>query len=195
LEFDDKHTRLLIGAKNGDSEAFDDLQRSLEKVVRDFTISLDGSLDSADRDDVVQEVFLKLFEQLHNYREESSAKTYVLSIAKNVVRQKLSKRNRIRKIHIQDVEDIENHPNLKTLEPDFELKFLEFCEAIERAKAQLTDKQRQAVELVFQDGLSVSDATELIGCSYKTFRRRLDLARQKMRDDLKGFDLVAIGGF
>jgi len=187
LEFDDKHTKLLIGAKNGDSEAFDDLQRSLEKVVRDFTISLDGSLDSADRDDVVQEVFLKLFEQLHNYREESSAKTYVLSIAKNVVRQKLSKRNRIRKIHIQDVEDIENHPNLKTLEPDFELKFLEFCEAIERAKAQLTDKQRQAVELVFQDGLSVPEAVKMTGYPYKLFWRHLDVGRAKLRKALENY--------
>ncbi len=184
----DHETHLLLRARDGDKKAFEEFHDALEKVVRDFTISRADSLGPQDRDDIVQEVFTRLSEQLHNFRGDSLARTYVLSITKNVVRQKLSEQSKFCKLHVQNTDILSNYPDPQTLPHCCKSDPTELLNAVEQAKAQLTDKRRQAFALVCQEGLAVPDAAKLAGCSYKTFRRRLDLARRKIQEALEGLE-------
>lgn len=185
MEFEDKHTKFLIQAKNGDSEAFNKLHQGLEKIVRDFTISLNGSLDSADRADIVQEVFLRAWQKLPQYREECSAKTYIFSIAKNVVREKSNRKVRLKLLAPEDISILAEKLWQLDIEEHFGDHDPELAHLIERGKMKLSKLQREAFELKHLHGLPLKDLADMAGCSYDQFQDRFFRARRNLREFLE----------
>ena len=181
----DDCTQLLLRAQGGDSQAFADLYGALSPTVRDYVFSLNSRLRPQEREDMVQEVFLRVWHGLSGYRREASAKTFLLAVARNVLLKHLSERGRLPLVYTADlsyVPDRSAHaePTGSHRDGPDHLPLM-----IQQAMAKLTDAQRRAVELDLAD-ISRTAAAKLANCSPSQFADRLYEARKRLRKMLKG---------
>lgn len=78
----DAATRDLFLAQDGDDQAFSRIVRACESDVRRFCVWFSGPTD--DIDDVTQETFFRAYRGLQSYRGDSTAQSWLLSIARRV---------------------------------------------------------------------------------------------------------------
>lgn len=166
-----EYTRLLLRAQRGDAAAFAQLYTALAPAVRGFAASLDGQLSAHDREDLLQEVFLQTWQSLANYRGEASAGTFILAITRKVVLKHLERGSRRRPRALGDPE----HPcqNNALVE---QLARQEAVQAVRQALSQLTDAQRQAVDLLLIRELPRAEAVKQAQCNASQFAKRLERA-------------------
>ena len=181
----DECTQLLLRAQRGDSDAFAELYAALSPVVRDFIASLGGQLCRHERDDLVQEVFLRVWVNLATYRGEASAKTFVFGVAKKTALKVVSRRQRLPVVYTGDLSHLPDGrapaapTGSSTIGPD------EILLRIRQAMARLSDAQRRAVELDLANNSRIA-AAEADNCTPGQFADRLYQARKRLRQMLNG---------
>jgi RNA polymerase sigma-70 factor (ECF subfamily) len=169
----DDDRRLMFRLAQGDVDAFKQLYETFFPCVAAF-LARSGS---PNLDDLTQEVFVRLWERRRRFQGRSSAKTYLIGIAQNVLRE--SQRQSIRWPMSCDNGLLDHVPSAAD-QPDPELP-----EIIDQAKASLSPNQLQAIELVYHCRIKPADAAALAGCSYKAMCRRLEAARARLRQILE----------
>ncbi|MGA4839074.1 sigma-70 family RNA polymerase sigma factor [Streptomyces sp. G45] len=80
---DESVTRLALAARDGDPEAVDRFVRALHRDVLRYVAHL--SADPQAADDLAQDTFLRALGSLHRFEGRSSARTWLLSIARRTV--------------------------------------------------------------------------------------------------------------
>lgn len=128
-------------------------------------------------EDLAQEVFLRAWQSRQTFRGDRAENldAYLRGIACNVLRE--ARRADGRRPLPAQLLDLNR---LASREPAVGARS-ELAELLERAKSELTDAQWQAIELTCLSGLTPRQAAKEIGCSPVAFRRRLSVAREKMR--------------
>ena len=177
----DEYTQLLLRAQRGDPRAFAGLYGALSPAIRDFIASLDGQLCPHECEDLAHETLLVVWQKLSEYRGEASARTFALAIAKNIALKHMSKRQRLPVIYTGDLSHVPSHEPASSRSPESD----EVTRAIEKAMAQLTEAQRQAIELVRIRGMPRSEALKLASCSPNQFQKRLQRAAESLRQLLR----------
>lgn len=84
--------RIIEAYRAGRTEAFDELVASYEATVHRLLAQL--SVTSGDIEDLTQEVFLRIFRNLHRFRGQSSFYTWLYRITINVFFDHNKKRKR-----------------------------------------------------------------------------------------------------
>lgn len=150
---------LVVRAKDGDDRALGELVSRHHEVVYRVAVSLVGDPDMAA--DVAQDTFLKAFRALASFRGDAAFRTWLLSIATNEARGTLRRRKRRRETALDAVPAEaadDDDPAARTV----------LRTEVERARAGLTrlpDKQRLAVQLRLEEGLSFREVGRIIGSS------------------------------
>ncbi|GHC90390.1 sigma-70 family RNA polymerase sigma factor [Streptomyces flavofungini] len=80
---DEPVTRLALAARDGDPEAVERFVRALHRDVLRYVAHL--SADPQAADDLAQDTFLRALGSLHRFEGRSSARTWLLSIARRTV--------------------------------------------------------------------------------------------------------------
>lgn len=80
---DETVTAIALAAARGDSDAAERFVRALQLDVRRFVTYL--AQDAQAADDLTQDTFLRALSSLHRFEGRSSARTWLLSIARRVV--------------------------------------------------------------------------------------------------------------
>ena len=177
----DNQTRLLIKACKGDMRAFEKLYMALFPAVHNYLFKLDSSIDYHRRQDLVQEVFFRTWSNLARFRGDASAKTYFLSIARNVLREEQLYRKKHPVTCVGDVsfyaDTITAHASTHETIP----KHNEDFRRIKRAMAKLSTSQRQAIYLIDIQNFTKIQAARLAGCSYDQFANRHHRARKRLK--------------
>jgi RNA polymerase sigma-70 factor (ECF subfamily) len=183
LETDDP--ALIAAARAGDGAAFARLFRRHADAVRTRITRLVGPV--AERDDLVQKVFIALYRALPGYRGEARLSTFLHRIAVNTAYDHLRGRSN-RKDNAGAVDD---EPPVEHLSPALEDQVAARAD-LARLLAlldQLSPKKRIAFILVAVEGCSLAEAAALIGAAEDTVKQRVLQAR---RDLLAR--LAAMGG-
>lgn len=173
---------LLRRVGRGDRQAFEELYRMFYPVARGFLIRSRGfPMAEHDLDSQAQEVFVRLWQFRLRYDGRSSAKTYVLGFAKNVSREAWRARVRDAQSRTGELMEYSTRSRRDDLsEPEQMVQERQLAQAIERAKAGLSAKEVQAIELVGIRGLSIKEAARLAKCPGPVLRRRLHEARKRL---------------
>jgi RNA polymerase sigma-70 factor, ECF subfamily len=95
----DDLSRLALLARDGDESAFAALVRSSQHDVYRFCSQL---TDRQRADDLVQEVFLRVWKKLGSWRAEAPVKVWLLGIARYVVADDIRRRSRRRRLLVID---------------------------------------------------------------------------------------------
>src|SRR3984885_4382310 len=85
---------LVHASKNGDVAAFEELVRRYDRKL--FRIAQSVTHNCEDSQDAVQEAFLKAFQNLNQFREESQFSTWLIRITLNQSLMKLRKQHATR---------------------------------------------------------------------------------------------------
>ncbi|WP_327351414.1 sigma-70 family RNA polymerase sigma factor [Streptomyces sp. NBC_01304] len=167
---DDAITAWALAARSGDTHAVEHFVRALHRDVRRYVAHLGADPQSAD--DLTQETFLRALGSLHRFEGRSSARTWLLSIARRaVVDSHRHTAARPRVAHTEDWQSAAEHAQPRDL-PGFDDGI-----ALNELLATLPDERREAFVLTQLLGLPYAEAALLSGCPVGTVRSRVARAR------------------
>jgi RNA polymerase sigma-70 factor (ECF subfamily) len=167
---------LIAAARRGDGSAFARLFRRHADGVRTRLTRLVGPV--AERDDLVQKVFIAFHRALPTYRSEGSVSTYLHRIAVNAAYDYL--RGRRRRPDADGSPDAEElfEPGSPALEDQVAAR-ADLARLLELLD-QLTPKKRIAFVLVAVEGCSLAEAAALVGAAEDTVKQRALHARREI---------------
>ena len=172
----------------GSETAFDWLVTHYHAPVYNLILGMLG--DTSDAADGTQEVFLKAFRGIRNFRQGSSLKTWLYRIA---IREALNHKRWFKR-HLQknvsiDVEPEEGHAHIEIEDrgatPFEQLAALEIQVAVHGALQQVPDVFRTAVILRDLEGLSYEEVAEVLDCSIGTVKSRILRGRRALKEILE----------
>jgi RNA polymerase sigma-70 factor (ECF subfamily) len=175
---------LIAAVLEGSEEAFRQLvERYEERVSR---LLMRFVRDRFAVEDLLQEVFVKVFRKLHTFNQDSALYTWIYRISVNAATDHLDRQGRRRLRLVEDVtlvERDEREPgHAGAAEP---LIQEEMRQVTREVLATLPDKYRTILVLrEFQD-LSYTEMAEVLACSIGTVESRLFRARKRFKEALE----------
>lgn len=181
MTHEDELTTLALAAGRGDRAALDEFIRATE---RDVWRTVAFLADPGSADDLTQETYLRVIGALPRFAGRSSARTWLLSIARRVVVDQI-RRNQARPRTTSQV-DLEGVLSTRPTAARFE-DIVEVRVLLDGLDAD----RRDALVLTQVLGLSYDEAAEVCGCPLGTIRSRVARARNDLiaatrHDDLTG---------
>lgn len=137
-------------------------------------------IDHDDTDDVVQEVFIKVFKNLDGFREASQLYTWIYRIATNEALTFLKKRQRKKAWSIDEV----NHDLENKLTSGSYIDGDEIQVKLQKAILTLPEKQKLVFNMKYFDDMKYEDISEIIGTSVGGLKANYHLAVKKIEEYL-----------
>ena len=178
--------RFIALLKEGDEAAFRLLIRKYQSKI--YSIAYGITLDREESLDIVQDVFIKVYQKIHLFREESSLSTWLHRITVNLCLNWKRRWLRRFKWHHQplEIEDGGDYPELGTVEdlPETLYEQKELKKLLWEQLKELPEEARAVFVLKEMEGLSYDEIAETLRIKTGTVSSRLFYARKKLR---KGF--------
>ncbi|MFJ3976333.1 sigma-70 family RNA polymerase sigma factor [Streptomyces sp. NPDC090021] len=166
-------TRLALAARDGDRAKTDRFVRALHRDVWRYVAYL--SADPQAADDLTQDVFLRALASLHRFEGRSSARTWLLSIARRTVVDSL--RHAAARPRLSDRCDWQTAA--EQAQP-YDVPGFEDGIALAELLAAIPAERREAFVLTQLLGLPYAEAAEAVGCPIGTVRSRVARARTSL---------------
>jgi len=169
--------------------------------ARVFGLALRLTGNRQDAEEVLQDVFLAVFQKVDGFRRESKLSSWIYRIATNAALMKLRKRPRIQEIPLEEelgpamteegmiAEPVVDWSKL----PNDELDRKELGQRIEEAMDLLPADYRSVVVLRDVEGLSAQEAREILGLSEAALKSRLHRGRLFLRKQLADYAVSQTG--
>jgi RNA polymerase sigma-70 factor, ECF subfamily len=178
---DSELLRLML---EGDEEALTILFRRRQGIIYRFTVQMSGSPSLAE--DVTQEVFMVLMRDGANFDEmRGSLKAFLLGIARNLVRQKLSREQFYVSLsdNSEDAAILEEKQSAGKLFDDVARN--ETVNSVRKAVLSLPARYREVVVLCDLQEMTYLEAASVLNCAVGTVRSRLHRARVLLLEKLR----------
>ena len=177
-ELVDGDAELLQAIAGGDRLAFDRLSR--RHLDRAYGVALRMTGSRADAQDVVQDVFLRLWQRPDAWRPgQAQFSTWLYRV---VVNRCLDLKRRPKATDLDSVEE----PQDPDANAEDSLLDAERNRALDGAVNQLPERQRAAIVLTYTAGLRNAEAASAMDISVKAFEALLVRAKRELRDFLAG---------
>lgn len=178
---------LVAEAKKGEMKAFEMLvnryQQRVANVIAKFV------RDHHEIQDVAQEVFIKVYRALPNFRGDSSFYTWIYRIAVNTAKNHLvAKGRRIQNapVEFEEAESFSSNEDYRNLDtPDAVYARDELEATMSKAIGALPEDLKMAIIMREVDGLSYEQIAEKMGCPIGTVRSRIFRARDAVDQALR----------
>ncbi|NJQ01173.1 sigma-70 family RNA polymerase sigma factor [Streptomyces sp. PLAI1-29] len=174
-------TAWALAARGGDSEAVEHFVRALHRDVRRYVTYLGA--DPQHADDLAQDTFLRALGSLHRFEGRSSARTWLLSIARRAVIDNY--RYSAARPRLSDTDDWQGA--VERAQPRGLPGFEEGIALAELLDA-LPEERREAFVLTQLLGLPYAQAAEVSHCPVGTVRSRVARARTALITSLRAAD-------
>ena len=170
---------LIKSTLSGDSKAFSKLVFYYKKRVRALGMSF--FKNEADTEDFEQEVFLKAYTNLSNFKGESSFPTWLTSIAYNTAVNAKTRRKEYLPISDEEkLEDVGLTPEKNQIR---KLTVL----AVREAVKDLPEKFKICVELYFFYDNSHAEISKITGEGINTIKSHIFRAKKILREKLRSY--------
>ena len=167
--------RVIEACQQGDREAFQLLFETYKDKVFSIAVYSVGG-DRAVADDVTQQIFLKLFTAIRQFRGESEFMTWLYRLVVNACLDE--RRRRKRWLPWGETLATKNLSERKPQEKQFAR--LEVAAAVQEAIAELKPKFRLPILLKYIEGLSYEEIASVMGCSKGTVASRLNRGHSQL---------------
>ena len=179
---------LIEDLREGDMTALAILVEKHKRLV--YRLAFQITKNHEDADDVMQDTFLKVYESIHSFRQESAFETWLYRIVVNQAMNLVKRRERRRESPLLGTSEMEILSSLKRKvdlanNPHLNAERKELQKWVTRAVNSLPLKHRMVVMLHEFEGLTHPEIASILNCSEGTVRSRLHYARKKLRDLLK----------
>lgn len=150
-----------------------ELMTAYGKEVWNYAFSITRKWDMAD--DITQEVFIKVFRNMHAFRWDASVKTWLLTITRNTAID-FKRSAFLRKVTLTD--SYEDRGSGQSAEHEVMAQWA--VGDLWKLVLQLPQKYREAIILFAHYQLSLKEIAEVLGVSEGTVKSRMFHARQKL---------------
>ena len=177
--------RLIEDYRAGRHDAFDDLVHAYQPTTQRVLAQL--NVAPAEVEDLAQDVFMRVYRNLHRFRGQSSFYTWLYRITVNVFFDHTKKRKRA-DVRLQRLQHA--MLDVSTVRPESDDPFRAAFERLtsdtfSRAIAMLPEPFRDVVALREVDDLSYEEIAMQTGISIGTVRSRLARARARLKEVLR----------
>jgi len=173
---------LLMRISEGDRHAFRELYQHYTPILYPFVKSLCN--DDALCEDIIQEVFIKIWDNRINAANIKQVKPYLFKAAKNRFLNELRKQKTERKVI-----NTRLYNGIDPETPEQQLTFKEGMRLGDEALSRLSPKRRTIVELSTREDLSLDEIADRVGSSKNVVKKLLyqGLAMMKKYEIIKYF--------
>lgn len=181
---------LVEECRKGDASAFDEVVRRYKDRIYHVVYRFLGNHEDAL--DVSQEVFVRAYRGIREFKGKAKLYTWLYSIAANLARNRLrdsSRRGRNRGTSLEALQEggsdavqaaVASQETPRAAAMDREMEAL-----LQRCLAELPDHYRMAFVLRTFEDLSYEEIAEAMGCPAGTVKSRLNQARRMLRERLR----------
>jgi len=178
---------LLQGVTRGDAEALEllyeryggALERHLQRIVR----------DDAAADDLLQEVFPRVWERAAQFSGKGTPRSWLYSIASNLALNHLDAVRRRRQQSLDPTPDSDDDGDSPlpawfvdeaAVAPDAAIEALEVQRLVRRVVETLPEDKQRVIHLVYDANLEISAVAAELGVPEGTIKSRLHYARRQV---------------
>jgi RNA polymerase sigma-70 factor (ECF subfamily) len=169
---------LISACREGDRDAFHLLFERHQRRVWSIAWHFTGN-EAASRD-ITQQVFLKLFHTIRQFRTDSNFSTWLYRLVVNACLDERRKWRRFLSLDALKPREMAWIPAA-----DLRLGEQQMAEAVRRAVAALSPKLRIVILLKHFDELSYDEMSEALGCSKGTVASRLNRGHKELARTLE----------
>ena len=179
----DEHS-ILAMARDGDVDAFNRLVMIHQNAVYGFCMSLTRQQSIAD--DVTQETFIAAFRGISKMRGDN-VRSWLMRIARNKAYDYFRRQKRSRESSVdEDRAMFRERLVSDTPSPHDVAMNSELRDALEHCVGALSNEHREVIVLIDVQGGSYDDVSAICGVNIGTVKSRLNRARNRVRDCLRG---------
>jgi RNA polymerase sigma-70 factor, ECF subfamily len=166
---------LSTQSQHGDLAAFGDIVRNYQDRI--YNLCRYILRDPQDAQDAAQDVFLKAYRGIKEFRPEASLYTWLYRIAVNTC---LDYQRKARRDALKNEPLSDDLPSAEPLPAELH-ESRKNTEAVRAALQKLPGKLRAAIVLREIDGLSYEEIAEVLHASVGTVKSRISRAREELR--------------
>lgn len=167
--------QVIEACQQGDRDAFQSLFEAYKDKVYSIAVYSSGG-DRALAEDVTQQIFLKLFTAIRQFRGDSAFSTWLYRLVVNACLDE--RRRRRRWLPWETTVAMDSPADKKPQERQYAR--LEISEAVRVAIGELKPKFRLPILLKYIEGLSYEEIAEVMGCSKGTVASRLNRGHSQL---------------
>jgi RNA polymerase sigma-70 factor (family 1) len=171
-------SELVEKLQKGDVEAFDIIYDKYSKKLYAFGLKYLGS--TAEAEELVQSVFLKLWENYKTLKKESSFKSFIFTIAYNDICKLFRKRN----YHKKFISDTLYECSESSSEIEEKIDYQSVLERVEQIIDKLPERQRTIFLKSRKEGKSTKEIAEEVGLSPGTIDNYISESLKLIRNHL-----------
>ena len=176
---------LLTRLKNGDVLAFDRIYELYSHKLYSFVFRI--LKNESEAADIVQEVFVKIWESRDKLGDYKLLNSYIFTIAYNfsisLIRKRISSNKYLERLKNSSV--IVTAPAIIS-----EIEFNELNVQVERLISQLPERQKQVYLLHRENGLTYSEIANQMGISKNTVENHMVKALKYLRENMDNSLLI-----
>jgi RNA polymerase sigma factor (sigma-70 family) len=187
----DEDARLVTKILHGDTHAYKLVIEQYQKLVVSLVYKMVEQKE--DREDLCQEIFLKVYEKLHTFKFQSKLSTWIATIAFNHCTNFLKKK---KSVQIDDIYTITGEDNADGFRsfwlnlpgpekyPDQEMLNKELSKYILKSMDSLSMIQKTVIQLFHQDEFSLDEIALITSLSVNTVKSHLFRGRAIVKAEL-----------
>jgi RNA polymerase sigma-70 factor (ECF subfamily) len=179
-------TALVNAYLHGETRTFDVLVERYQTRLLNFVYRIVGDRERAE--DLVQEVFVRVYRHLGRFDRSNKFSTWIYTIASNLAKNELRNRSRNPLVLFQTVQknfQDEDRPlqfEDTTSRPDDMYRKRHLREIVEESVAKLPEHHRNVFVLCELEGKSYEEIAEITDCNLGTVKSRLNRARNSFAE-------------
>jgi len=168
LNIDYSNTELVKLLKTGDMSAFDIIYKRYSRRLYGFVFRY--IKQESDTEEIVQEVFIKIWKSRDKIDVYSSFESFLFTIAHNATINLLKKKATEQKYveHVKSLQRIE-----ETYELTDEIHYQELKHKLQGLLDELSPRQKEIFQLSREEGLSHKEIAEKLGISTNTVKNHM----------------------
>lgn len=171
----------------GDTAAFQRLVERYKKKI--YFLAYDILGDHHEAEDISQEVFIKVFRSLRNFRRDAKMSSWIYQITANTCIDALRKKKSKPQVNLEDFNHVSLQDNLagggtRVQNPELSAEASIMQHKIQNALHKVTPKERTVFVMRHYNDLKIKEIAETLQVSSGTVKSLLFRALKKLRKEL-----------
>ena len=183
----DRDNELIRLLKEGNGQAFTEITRLYQKGI--FKVAYGFFRDRDDAMEIVQETFMRVYEKIDKFDNNSSFKNWIYRIASNLCVDYYRK-FKGKKSHSRDISELDDIQTGDTVTPEEHLDRQNFKENLEESLQTLSKRQRMIFVMKHFNALKYREISDILNISVGTAKSLHHRAAKALKEKLAYYEVT-----